>query len=393
MRSKRPKRSGYAHVLLALGWPYQEIHHGVARFARDNEWHVTADYDDPVPDGWSGDGVLTLLGAREDLWEKLRDIKQPIVDLTESRPQIALPRVTVDNLAIGKKAAQFFLDRGYTNFTFMHRWEMGVSQNRRQGFVQHLKEAGFECTVHSWQLENPNARHDRRSRHQWMVSRLTELPKPVAVFTARDTDGVEIIEACDRAGIRVPDEVAVLSVDNQEAICECLRCPLSSIEVDWELVGYKGAELLHQLINGGERPEQTLYVPPSSIADRESTNFLAVQEPNVFAALQFIHRHFHEPIQMCDIVHHIGISRSSLEKAFRAHFRRAPIEELRRIRFESVKMLLQTTDDSVANIALQSGFQSDHNLCRAFKREFMMTPSEFRNEARSSAPESTTRES
>ncbi|MBB3209522.1 AraC-like DNA-binding protein [Rhodopirellula rubra] len=232
-----------------------------------------------------------------------------------------------------------------------------------------------------------------RSRHQWMVSRLTQLPKPVAIFTARDTDGVEIFEACDRAGLQVPDEVSVLSVDNQEAICECLRCPLSSIEVDWELVGYKGAELLHQLINGGESPRQTLYVPPSSIVEREGTNFLAVQEPNVFAALEFIHRHFHEPIQMCDIISHIGVSRRSLEKAFRVHSRRAPIEELRRIRFERVKTLLQTTDDSVANIANQSGFQSDHTFCRAFKREFMMRLSEFRIETRSAVSDCNTRES
>jgi len=114
--------SSERYVLFALGWYYPEIHRGVVRFARDHQWHVTADFDDLVPRHWRGDGVITLLGARQNLWKSLRKLDVPIVDLAESRPNIRLPRVTMDNAAIGRMAARYFLDRGYRNFAFFHRW-------------------------------------------------------------------------------------------------------------------------------------------------------------------------------------------------------------------------------------------------------------------------------
>ncbi|QDT09867.1 hypothetical protein [Stieleria marina] len=129
------------------------------------------------------------MGQKDSFWNQLRNVEAPIIDLTESRPRITLPRVTVDNKAIAEMAAKF----GVSTFTFIHRWELGVSRVRRDYFAQTLKQAGFECTVFSWGKERGNKKDDRQERHRWLVKRLAQLPKPNAVFCARDIEAVEAI--------------------------------------------------------------------------------------------------------------------------------------------------------------------------------------------------------
>ena len=126
----------HRNILLAMSWYYPTVHRGIVNYARDHSWHITADLDDPVPANWQGDGIVIHLGARRNLWDKLSHLRVPIVDLTESRPEICLPRVTSDNEAIGAIAAEHFLDRGYRHFAMVHRWELGVSRIRKQVFFR-----------------------------------------------------------------------------------------------------------------------------------------------------------------------------------------------------------------------------------------------------------------
>ena len=344
--------SGADHreILLALSWYYPQMHRGVARFARDHNWHVTFDFDDPIPKHWKGDGVITLLGLRQDMWRRLRHLRVPIVDLAESRPDIALPRVTMDNAAIARLAAEYFLDRGYRHFAFVHRWEMGVSRRRRDCFRAAIVDQGRDCHVLSWQRERQQRPDTREQRHRWLVRRLSAMAKPLAVF-ARDNEAVEVIEACFAAELAVPDEVAVLGVDNSEMICDCLRVPLSSIDNNLERVGYEGAALLDRLIRGEAAPSSPLYIPPAGIVERSSTDNLAADHPQVQAALRFIRDHSHELISMADLIKHVAMSRSGLEKAFREHYVRAPMEELRHTRLARAKKLLRETSEKIAAIA------------------------------------------
>jgi LacI family transcriptional regulator len=148
MKPKMVKRASsidVTNVLLSLGWYYPEMHRGVARFARDHGWHVTADFDDPIPTHWHGDGVIALLGARHNHWQQLRRLKIPVVDLAESRPNIKLPRVTMDNMAIGRMAAEHFLESGYRHFAVYHRWGLGVSRRRCDAFKSIVNAAGHGC--------------------------------------------------------------------------------------------------------------------------------------------------------------------------------------------------------------------------------------------------------
>ncbi|MFZ5833130.1 MAG: substrate-binding domain-containing protein, partial [Planctomycetota bacterium] len=274
-------------------------------------------------------------------------------------------------------AAEFFLDRGYRHFAFVHRWEMGVSRRRRDCFRAALLDQGRDCHVLSWQRERQQRADTREQRHRWLVRRLSAMAKPLAVF-ARDNEAVEVIEACFAAEMAVPDEVAVLGVDNTELVCDCLRVPLSSIDNSLEEVGYQGAALLERLIRGETAPTSPIYIPPSGIIERASTDSLAVAHPQVAAALRFIHDNAHRPIGMADIVRHVPMSRSGLEKAFREHYVRAPAEEIRHTRLARAKKMLRETDEKIAAIARATGFQTPHNLCRIFRKQLGLTPKQYR---------------
>lgn len=372
------EQSREVNVLFAPSWYYPEIHRGVARFARDHNWHVTADFDDPVPKHWRGNGVLTHLGARQNVWKTLRKFNVPIVDLTESRPNISLPRVTVDNAAIGRLAARHFADRGFRHFAFVHRWDLGVSRRRCKAYVNELASLGLTCDILCWQNEVARGKDTRQRRHGWLKKCIGKLPKPVAIFTTRDTEAVEVMEACLDAGLSIPEDAAILGVDNSEVVCDCLRVPLSSIDSNLEEIGYQGAALLHDLMNGRTPPESPIYIPPVGVVQRRSTDSIAVGHVGVARALRFIHDHANEAIGMIDVVKHVGISRSGLEKAFREYFVRPPMEELRRVRLDRARQLLVESDDTVVAIAAATGFQSSHNLCRTFKQHVGLTPRQYR---------------
>lgn len=379
---RSPSPGQHRNILLALGWYYPQIHMGVARFARDHGWHITADFDDLVPKHWSGDGVLTLLGAQQDIWRRLRHLDVPIVDLAESRPNIKLPRVTMDNAAIGRMAAEHFIQRGYRHYAYVSRWDLGVSRQRGQHFKSKVIDAGHKCTMLHWQRDRagrPGIPDTRQQRHRWLIKKLQALPKPVALFAMRDNEAVEVIEACMAADLAVPDQVAVLGVDNTEVICDCLRVPLSSIDNNLEEVGYEAAALLEKLLCGHPAPTKPCYIAPSHVVERRSTDHLAVDHPQVAKALHFIHEYAHLQISMSDVISHVAMSRSGLEKAFREHYIRAPMEELRTIRLMRVKKMLLETDDKIHVIALRTGFRTPHNLCRTFKAALGCTPKQFRN--------------
>ncbi|MFN3159020.1 MAG: XylR family transcriptional regulator [Rubinisphaera brasiliensis] len=368
------------HVLLVLGWYYPEIHRGVTRFARDHNWHVTADFDDPVPEHWAGDGIITLLGAQDGLWDQLQRFRVPVVDLTESHPEIELPRVTIDNVRVGVLAAEHFLERGYRNFAFYQRWDLGVSRQRRASWQDRLAAEGYESENLGWQQEQAGRPDTRAERHRWLMERMSRLEKPFALFAARDVDAVEAIEACLAAGISIPESVGVLGVDNTETICDCLQVSLSSVICNWERVGWEGAARLHSLMQGGIEEPTVHYIPPTGVATRQSSDGLAVPHREVATALRFIRMNYREPICMNDILDQVPMSRSGLEKAFREHYLRPPMEEVRRLRLVEAQRLLRETDEKILVVARRAGFNTSHNLCRTFQQLLGTSPAAYRRD-------------
>jgi LacI family transcriptional regulator len=368
----------YRDILFAPGWYYPENHHGVARFARNHAWHITADLDDPAPVNWKGDGVLTLLTARHKIWERLRTLNIPIVDLTESRPEIAVPRVIADNAAVGRLAAEYYLNRGYRHFAYVHRWDLGVSLRRREHFRTTVTTAGCPCALFSWQSRRGDQADTRENRVLWLMQELSRLPKPVAVLASRDAEAIEVLDACFAANLPVPEHVAVLGVDNQVSMCESLRVPLSSIDTNLELIGYSGAALLESLMRGEPPPPEPVYILPVGIVERQSTNYLAIRHPVVVEALRYIHANAAKPIGMKNLLRAVNRSRSGLEKAFHENFIRTPMEELRHARLELAKKMLVETTEKIAVIAQKSGYETPQHFCHTFRKMEGVTPKQFR---------------
>ena len=370
-------------VLLALTDAHHGFFRGVARFAREHHWHLVADmiYTAKVPVGWRGDGIISFIGYRDDLAEFIRSSKLPTVEISMVRNDIKLPRVEGDNDAIGRLAAEHFLERGYRNFVWAPLMDDIVNSERYRGFANRLAKENLVCHI----LPPADSRstlggtRDWAARRRMLVQELRRLPKPLATFGYNDCVAADIIDACDDAGLLVPEAVAVIGVDNDPMLCECLRVPLSSVCHDLEGMAYKAAVLLNSLMSGKKIPREVLRVPPTGLVTRRSTDILAVNNLEVAKALRFINDQYSNPLLgVNDVVMATNVSRRPLEKAFRKELNRTLNEEVVRTRLENVKRLLATTSLSVTEISCMTGFSRPNHLHRIFSKQIGISPKKYR---------------
>ncbi|MEM9021234.1 MAG: XylR family transcriptional regulator [Planctomycetota bacterium] len=398
-------------VLLALGSYQHATHRGVARFAREQGWHLVADmaYGGQIPRGWEGDGIITSLTDRDELTDFVIGTGAHVVDLNMVRADIPLPRVVGNHEAIGKLAAMHLLERGFEQFAWYAVHENRTALDRRTGFLRELNDEGMDlshCTNLIWSHapvgikpsapntsagqttitakggEAPTAEHDWTHRRDWIIQALDPLPKPLAVFAYNDYQASHVINACLHAGIQIPEQVAVVGVDNDELVCECLPVPLSSVKHDLETRGYQGAALLAQRMKGPiDAPiPDPVRIDPSGVVTRKSSDILALPDPQVAKALRHIWNHFHEPLSISEVVAATQVSRRTLEKAFRQHLQRSILDEVQRVRLQRVKELLAHTDFSMRQIATQAGFASPQYLHQIFRKELGTTPGDYRKQ-------------
>jgi LacI family transcriptional regulator len=370
-------------VLLALTDAHHGFFRGVARYAREHKWHLVTDmiYTAKIPIGWRGDGIISFIGYREDLAEFIRNSRIPTVEISMVRNDIKLPRVEGDNDMIGRLAAEHFLERGYRNFVWAPLMDDIVNAERYRGFANRLKKE--HLTSHKLPPADsraaPGGTHDWVARRQLLIRELRRLPKPLAVFGYNDCVAADIIDACDNADLLVPEAVAVMGVDNDVMLCDCLRVPLSSVCHDLEGVAYQAAKLLNRLMAGKKAPKKILRVAPTGVVTRRSTDILAVNNLEVAKALRFIHDQYSNPLLSVDnVVMATNFSRRPLEKAFRKELPRTLNEELVRIRLDCVKKLLTTTDLSVTKISAMTGFNRPNHLHRIFRKQVCISPKKYR---------------
>lgn len=374
-----PKRT----VLLALTSSHHGFFRGVARYAREHRWHLVADmiYTAKIPVGWRGDGIISFIGYRDDLADFILSSKLPAVEISMVRNEIPLPRVEGDSDLIGRLAADHFLERGFRHFAWAPMLDDVLNAERHRGFAGRLAKAG--CVCHplpsaDTRLGDPAAR-DWTARRKVLMRELKRLPKPLAVFGYNDCVAAEIIDACDDAGLLVPEAVAVLGVDNDALICECIPVPLSSVCHDLEGMAYQAAALLDRLMAGRKPPKKVLRVPPKGLVTRRSTDILAVDNLQVARALRFIRDHYTNPLlSVNDVVAATNISRRPLEKAFRHELKRTINDEIIRARLARVKELLANSALKVVDIAAVCGFSSPNHLFRTFRKMVGRSPKEYR---------------
>jgi LacI family transcriptional regulator len=367
-----------------LGLQSYERQLGIAQFAREAGWIVDSrllafhaiDRDRQYVDSSRYDGVLTLMSKIAPWLPPLvRSLKVPVVDLWADFPQEKYPRVLLDHEATGRIGAEHLLARGFRELLFYTHSIEGRAVQRRESFRQTTLAAGAKYHGLIWNHEAPGA---TRSRQAWLAEHLVRIPRPFAVRAGNDHIATEVIEAAQQLELRVPQDLAVLGVDNDPLVTELTEVPLSSIDAARERVGYEAAALLERMMNGQKPPREPILIPPGRVVTRRSTDALAVRDSDVASALHFIQRKFNEPITLDDVAESALISRRYLQDRFLKETGRTIRETIMWLRIDHAKKLLTETHAKIQQVAHQCGFQSGENMSKVFRRWVKMTPHEFR---------------
>ncbi len=292
-----------------------------------------------------------------------------------------LPAIVADNETVGKMVAEHLLDRGFRCFAFCGFENRPWSRERSDSFSKGIAEAGFEPHIFSMHSELKGWRSFEREQG-CLVEWLKSLPKPVGLMAGNDVCGRYVTEACRIAGLHVPDQVAVIGVDNDELVCGLTDPPMSSIALNTEKAGYEAAELLDRLMAGERLPGHDIIVRATHVVTRQSTDILAIEDRAVAEAIRFIHQHSREAIQVDDVVHYVAMSRRNLELRVHRVLGRSIYSEIKRVRTQQISRMLAETDLSISEIALKLGHPSDKHIARYFKQQTGMSLKEYRKQCR-----------
>lgn len=313
--------------------------------------------------------------GREEPW---RDCTQRLLDT--GKPAVALNdasgfdcyRVICDDYAIGRMGFEHLRELGLQHFAYYGLSEAKYTNRRLAGFQEAAHKAGFEVALPS---NEPLWKPDNEPRQQkW----LKKLPKPVGLMTAVIEHGLEIMRICHRANQVVPDQIAVLTVDDDELASQMVFPSLSTIETGAGQIGYLAVELLAKLVRGERPKEKTIVVPPGELIVRQSTDMLAIDDPLLSSAVRFIRQHACDGIHMRDVLQHVPMSRRGLEYAFQRTLNRTVHDEILRVRLGKASQLLHSTDLSLAHICAKTAFTSASDFCRNFRREIGLSPMAYR---------------
>jgi LacI family transcriptional regulator len=368
-------------ILLAMEWLDYELNMGIAEYALSAGWLVddVASHTGEPPASWKGDGILCLLRHPDSaITRYVRSASVPVVDLVAELADIDLPRVLADNVAIGRTAAEHLISCGMHDLAFLNLWDSQSEQERMHGFHQAVERAGrafHPILFHSGHSkENPS-----QEMLAWLQQKLIKLPKPLGTMGQSDREALYVIQACELAGLHVPEEVAVVGSDNDPLLCELGPVPLSSVDNRKRDQGFQAATLLDQLISGHARPHSPIRVPSGPVIIRYSSEVLAVSNPDLSKALRYIADNYHRPsIRVQHVVRHVDVPRRRLYSLFEEHLGRPIHAEILRRRLDLAKRLLLTTRQKLYSIARACGFQGAPQLTRVFTREVGISPSRYR---------------
>ncbi len=301
----------------------------------------------------------------------------PRIHVSDSQLSGAIPSVGLDNEHIGRQAAEYFLDRRAIHFGFVGIKGVNFSRDRRTAFQERLRKAEKTCVC--FDLPSPEAHTDLRTERQ-LRRWLAKLVKPTAVFAVHDECSLLLSTFAREEGIRVPEDLTILGVDDDSLLCELAYPKLSSIGVPARRIGRVAAEKLDGWIRQPPRDNgpNSILLPPLAVVTRQSTDINQTSDESVNQALQFIASDFHRRINVEDILREIGVSRRSLERKFRDTLGRSPLQELHRKRIEYSRYLLSETQEPLDRIAERCGFPGASGFVTIFKKHTGSTPGQFR---------------
>jgi LacI family transcriptional regulator len=323
----------------------------------------------PPKDEWDGDGIIAQPRQDQVFLKELNESGVPVVSLSGPPGTGGLPAVRANQEAVAELAINHFRERGFTRFAYCGDAREKIWPPTGELFKKLAESGGLHlrCLLAAYEREA------RALRIGHMAKWLRTLPKPVALLARDDLRAREVLDACRLAGVHVPEEIAVLGVNDDELICEMANPPLSSIMHNARRVGYEAAAMLDRLMTG-KKVIADIVVDPLGVHTRQSTDLLAIEDPDVATAVRFIREHACEGIHVEDVLDHVPLSRRALEKRFRAAVGRPPHMEIRRAQLERVKELLVGSDYKLEKIAEITGFSSAQYLAGLFRRIMHMTP-------------------
>lgn len=281
-------------------------------------------------------------------------------------------------------AAEHFVERGFKHIAYVGRDPWALNECVYDAFAKHAASLGGEChllqePVRAIRAQTKSDADRLNLRRDHFLHWLEEVPKPVGLTTFSDFEAVLFMQWIIEAGLDVPRQVAVLGWGDRRLLCESAPVPMSSVALNTPGLADAAVELLADLLNGTTPEQTTVTVPPLGIVTRQSTDVLASADPHVSKALRFMWDHASDDLAVDTIVKHVGVSRRTLERAFKRELGRGLNEEFQRRRLEKARELLEQTDLSIGEIAQALGFSSQNYLYRTFRTTFGVTPSEHRN--------------
>jgi LacI family transcriptional regulator len=371
----------------SLGWR-ENVMRGIASYSHENgPWHVYT-----APEGsedslfftrsYAWDGLIARVTSRG-LAKRIAALGVPAVSIGSVRfPGCALPRVKVDDEALCVLALRHLLDMGLRRLAYCGLLVSQTKEDRAEAFAR--LAAGAGCAVSSYaDFTRLRPAVTWQARQRDLARWVRKLEKPVGVLAWNPDVACRVVEACHRAGVAVPDEVAVLGADEDRMKLELSSPSISSVEFPSFRIGYEAAALLDRLMTGASAPDGPVLIPPTGrINVRESTTLKDQAAAEVHKAVRFIQERSHDPVTVADVAEALAVSRRWLERHFRQVLGHSPHEEIRRARVEQAKKLLIETNWATSKVARSAGFTSAPYLNAVFLRETGLTPGAFRRRFR-----------
>jgi LacI family transcriptional regulator len=331
---------------------------------------------------WTGEGILARVETRETA-QMLASAALPIVNVSTTNLLPEAPKLIPDEEAIAELAVNHFVERGFKHFAFSGDRRFNWSDCRGEHFTRLVEKIGGTCSENEVGLVRENGASLWEQEQRKVAEWIRRLPKPVGILACHDFRGWQILEVCRAIGVAVPDEVAVIGVDNDELLCELSDPPLSSIMLDHCRTGYEAASLLDRWM-AGKPPQKGLVksIKPLGVATRKSTDVLAIADPEITKAVRYIREHACDGIRVENVLKVVPLSRRVLEHRFKKLLGHTPHEEILRLQFQRVVQLLCETDLPLAAISERAGFRHPEYMSVAFKARFGVPPSQYRQRCR-----------
>ena len=364
---------GFGRGLLAGIAKYSHIH-GPWIFYRQLPWEPN---EFESLQNWGGNGIIAHTDSPKQVKQILALNVPTILCANEPVQGNNIHYISSENISISKLLVDYFIRLGYRNLAFYgHHRQESLAMARYTEVREYICKKGLENSFYTWVPKR--LPRSWQQRQQMVAEWVKKLPKPIGLIAYNDDHGQHILDACTIAKTKVPEEVAVLGVDNDELECDLSNPPLSSLALNAEKAGYEAASLLDRLMEGENIPPQTILAEPLEIVSRRSTDIMAVADKDIVVALRFIHDHSKEMFQVDDVVNATTLSRRSLANRFMQFVGHSIHDEIKRVRIEHISKMLVRTDMTITQIALHLGFSSSENISRYFYKATGITPLAYR---------------